>query len=382
MKPWIQSVGRQLLAAIVDNLPLLLATGLYLMAAYVADVFVYDRAALRGRFELGSVIGLLAATYHAGFLVCLSVDVMFRVRRDQRLFPAIGSRLAQYLDVRRIASFVLAVACIILVMAVFSRFKLAIPWIKPFCWDTTCCDWDEALHGGRHPWEWIQPLVGQPAITCAINFGYHLWFFVMFVILFWQAWSSDRELRRQFFVAFILTWGVLGTFAATWFSSAGPCYYGRVTGITDDPYAPLVSYLHQVNDAGYRVWALDVQQMLWSTYESGSTEFGKGISAMPSLHVATSVLFALLGWRTHRGLGIALTLFAVLIQVGSVHLAWHYAIDGYLAVPATLVIWWVAGWLTSPAQVRSSWFQSWRQLIVVSPGHQQETVGARNSASL
>jgi hypothetical protein len=77
---------------------------------------------------------------------------------------------------------------------------------------------------------------------------------------------------------------------------------------------------------------------------TGTYDFGSGISAMPSIHVSAAVLFALLGWRVDRRLGIGFTIFAIVIMIGSVHLAWHYAIDGYLSAALTLVIWWVCGW--------------------------------------
>ena len=38
-------------------------------------------------------------------------------------------------------------------------------------------------------------------------------------------------------------------------------------------------------------------------------------------------------------LGWSLSLFAAAIMIGSVHLAWHYAVDGYLAVLMTWGIW-------------------------------------------
>ena len=60
---------------------------------------------------------------------------------------------------------------------------------------------------------------------------------------------------------------------------------------------------------------------------------------MPSLHVATPVLFALLGWRTHRWLGVAFTIYAAIVLVGSVHLGWHYAVDGYASIIAVPLIW-------------------------------------------
>ena len=67
---------------------------------------------------------------------------------------------------------------------------------------------------------------------------------------------------------------------------------------------------------------------------------------MPSLHVATSVSFALLCWRVHRGLGTLLWLYAGVFFIGSIHLAWHYAVDGYFAVALTCLIWYLVGrWL-------------------------------------
>jgi hypothetical protein len=69
-----------------------------------------------------------------------------------------------------------------------------------------------------------------------------------------------------------------------------------------------------------------------------------GIAAMPSLHVGLAFLFALVGWRKHPVLGILLGIFALLVFLGTVELAWHYAIDGYVAVLAVGAIWLAVGW--------------------------------------
>jgi hypothetical protein len=33
----------------------------------------------------------------------------------------------------------------------------------------------------------------------------------------------------------------------------------------------------------------------------------------------------------------------LLVLIGSVHLGWHYAVDGYVAIAAVTGFWWIAG---------------------------------------
>jgi hypothetical protein len=35
--------------------------------------------------------------------------------------------------------------------------------------------------------------------------------------------------------------------------------------------------------------------------------------------------------------------FLLVILIGSVHLGWHYAIDGYVGIIGTLILWWACG---------------------------------------
>ena len=64
---------------------------------------------------------------------------------------------------------------------------------------------------------------------------------------------------------------------------------------------------------------------------------------MPSMHVALTTLFALVCWGTKRWIGILMSFYALIILIGSVHLAWHYAIDGYAGALGMIAIWWVVG---------------------------------------
>lgn len=231
----------------------------------------------------------------------------------------------------------------------FGLFKAAIPFVNPFTFDIRIAEWDRLLHGGQHPWTLLQPLIGYPVVTAIINVCYHLWFFVMFAMLYWQTCSLvNRRLRMQFLLSFCFTWIFLGTVGATWLSSVGPCYYGYLIP-GDNPFAPLMEYLRNANEH-FPIWALDVQKLLWDGYQNRATETAWGVSAMPSLHIATSILFALTGWRISRSAGIALTLFAAIIMIGSVHLGWHYALDGYVGAAGAYAIWRFVGWMLSASQ--------------------------------
>jgi hypothetical protein len=54
-------------------------------------------------------------------------------------------------------------------------------------------------------------------------------------------------------------------------------------------------------------------------------------------------ILPLAGWHINRKLGIALFIFTGMILLGSIHLAWHYAIDGYAGIAIALIAWWVSG---------------------------------------
>jgi membrane-associated phospholipid phosphatase len=278
-------------------------------------------------FLVGRVCYLMAAHRPPRPLRYLLDDARRNLLRPERLLVALPILLA-----------------LPLFLSVFSSLKSLIPVIQPFAWDATFAGWDKALHFGRHPWEWLQPVLGHPYVTTAINLFYHLWFFLMYGLWVWQAFSTrDPLLRMRFFLSFVLVWALLGSVAATALSSAGPCYFGRITGL-EDPYAGLMAYLRDSAEVS-PVWALGIQDLLWSNYLRPGVEVGSGITAMPSMHVATAVLFALFGARVDRRLGIALWAYAAIIGIGSVHLGWHYAIDGYAGALGAVAIWKAVGWL-------------------------------------
>jgi len=233
-------------------------------------------------------------------------------------------------------------------IAIFADVKARIPGFNAFSWDQAFDELDRVMHFGTRPWEWLQPVLGYPLITFALNIVYNFWFLAMWMFWVWFAWQEKPGVHRtRTFLSFMLIWAIGGSLFAIAFSSAGPCFFSRL-GLTPDPYAPLMSYLHEVNRI-YPVWAIDTQDALWNGYANGGML--QGISAMPSMHNATTLLIVLACWHLSkfvRGLTIGL---AVLIFIGSIHLGWHYAVDAYLAWAITLAVWFA----TKPLAV---WWES------------------------
>ena len=56
-----------------------------------------------------------------------------------------------------------------------------------------------------------------------------------------------------------------------------------------------------------------------------------------------ATLFALAGWRLNRKLGVALFLYLVVVLIGSIHLGWHYGLDGYASILGAYAIWRLVG---------------------------------------
>lgn len=320
----------------------------------IAIIMVYTAAGawIAVHFEAASIlsIGLYFGVY--SFILPITLFLFFAGRalyialilRPKRPLLMLLSDLRHNVgQPRRLARGVPMLCFLPFLVGTFSVTKAAIPFFNPFSWDVRLEQWDRWLHGGVAPWELLQPLLGHPLITQLLNVGYNAWFFALWFTCFWQFFTlRGPQQRMQFLLSMALSWILIGGVLAAIFSSAGPCYFDRIVP-GPSPYAPLMAYLNQVNES-YDVWALGTQQVLWEGYSLHRLDLGTGISAMPSMHVAIATLLALLGWRTSRRMGIIFTVFVGLIMLGSVHLGWHYALDGYVSVICALLLWAGAGW--------------------------------------
>lgn len=232
----------------------------------------------------------------------------------------------------------------------FTSMKQMIPGFNPLSWDKEFAVLDNLLHFGVDPWRILYAPFSLPLIdktynffTYALNVNYNAWLVAVFVALYWQLFDkSNPVVRMQFFFAVLLTWAINGTLIATIFSSAGPCFLERLTG--SEYYAPLMDQLNAANQH-FKIFAVSTQDMIWNAASRNQSMIGGGISAMPSIHVSTALLFWLLARALNTKYQRLFMIFFILILIGSVFLAWHYAVDGYLSIMTTYALWQVCGWM-------------------------------------
>lgn len=327
---------------VVHHAPILVLVGLLALAAVVLRET--HGIALSGQISL-AYLGIWAislAILLGSLLLGEAVHHVAHVRpRSWRGYWA-TVRSKAYFTRRRVATAVLPLAMVPTMATFFTVVKWSIPDVVGFRYDAFLMTLDQALHGGHHPWRLLQPVLGHPYVTVVIDRLYSAWYLILYLVLLVQILDLSRPHRRmQYLTSFFVLWIGLGSAMALVFGSAGPVYYAKVVGDAS-PYADLLAYLEE---AGRRVsiGALEFHTYLWAVHENRTAAVGAGISAMPSMHVAIATLNALLAWTYGRRMGTVATLYLVAIQVGSVHLGWHYAVDGYVSMVATAAVWFATG---------------------------------------
>jgi hypothetical protein len=291
------------------------------------------------------VIGTLG---FGGVFIIYCLELML-VRRPARPLQVMATEFrAEVFPPDRMAARLTVLAAWMCTMALFTPFKRMLPYVNPFEHDTALMQLDRTLFLGTDPWVVTHALFGGPFASYVIQFMYNLWFFVMWLsIMYALLRPGDFATRARYVIAFPLCWIVVGSLSATLLSSVGPCYYERLLG--DPHYAPLMQRLHML-DAQIRtvapdlgLFALTVQDSLWAAYTAKTPIFGGGITAMPSMHCSIAILMACAAWRIGPKFGWVMTIYAVVIWVGSIHLGWHYALDGIVSLALTVPIWKASG---------------------------------------
>jgi hypothetical protein len=297
----------------------------FLTAADAWDKAAYAVYVQRWLLVFGVLLPLIATTIHAARL-------LHRFDRRRKLAAS------RYFAAENVAHFIAGVALLVALMVfqgTFTSIKNALPvWVGDFPHDRMQADIDAWLHFGVDPWRYLMSGAGTASVRSVVEWNYNvLWFVICFGALFFVATTpAVAGIRRRYLFCFMLVWIVVGNLLAGTFLSAGPAYYGLVTGDTAR-FGDQLAFLAQGADSANS--AAVYQSYLWSLHMSGQAGFGSGISAFPSVHVALAMLNALFIFEWNRRLGLLAFAYVGFVAASSVYLAWHYAIDGYVAAAVT-----------------------------------------------
>lgn len=277
-----------------------------------------------------------------GGFILLAFDFMafLALKRPDRPISALYKRYLSPEGLGRTAASLPLLAALAVFMPYFSAMKSLIPIFHPFNWDDTFVRWDREILG-TDAWRLLQPALGFPLVTSAISITYQTWLLLVnFGCLILCFYATDRRTRSQFFSSYMACWAFIGLFMATMLASVGPCFLEPILG--DNRFAEQMAYLKAANQH-YPVTSLAIQDLLLNRYRHNASGLGSGISAMPSMHISVAMLYWLTVRRLSRPAGFVFFAFLMVIFVGSIHLAYHYAVDGIVAMAVTGIIWLAIG---------------------------------------
>ena len=225
-------------------------------------------------------------------------------------------------------------------LCAFMRVKPLLNRFIPFTADPFLARVDRAIffgHDGAKLLSWFN--------TDALAIFYsRAWFtFLVVALLVTLFRPPSREKTRLILVYFAL-WTFAGPLIHLLMPAAGPLFYKAIG------YGNHFEYLDKPGQL------LNLRDYLWRSYVSGEAGPGAGISAMPSMHVATTAWAAFAIRQLWPKTTIAVVAVTIFILSLSVALGWHYLVDGLVGVLSMVVLFRLepSGWDLAE-RLRSRW---------------------------
>jgi PAP2 superfamily len=325
------------------------ALNLSAVSLFTLHVLLQDALTVAAYLRLAGAFVAITLLIVASGLICFAGQAVVRAGLESRwkASPTGAIRLAflQRWRQDRLLSLAWPTAVFMLLMPSFTAFKQRILPGAGFVHDEALASIDRMMFG-TDPGLWLHQAIGSPGATAFFDGIYHSWFVPTTLGVCVVGLCAGVRTRAQYMIAYLGVWVVLGAGAAYLLPAAGPAFYeALVSPVGAAPFNAVRDSLIATGSGGHMLTSLHNQAYLIENLNSPTLVIGGGISAIPSVHNAIAVLFALASFAAHRALGWLMSGFALLIWIGSVYLNWHYAIDGVIGAAGAVGLWYGAGYL-------------------------------------
>lgn len=300
------------------------SAGLTVALGVFVALFLPPRVAL---WAIAGILPLwLAAVVGAGGIWAFFAIVrMMRAGVDR---PSL--RIAQAIQANRRRVTVAAVGVFLagLNMASFMLAKPLLNMLVPFWADPLLAAADRHLFF-TDPWKLLAWLNSYPMAL----FYHRAWFALMLLGVLLVLARTPSQAKSAMMLTYFLLWTLFGPLIHTALPAAGPVFYERMGYGSDFASIPLPGEMIRMSD------------YLWDAYTRSAFVPGGGISAMPSLHIATIVWVVLAVGVFARRWVVPVAVIAFLIFLLSISLGWHYAVDGLAGAAGGWLIWRSCVWI-------------------------------------
>lgn len=215
-------------------------------------------------------------------------------------------------DWRTLAFWILCVALAGVNMTTFMWTKPLLNYLVPFWADPMLADMDRALFFGHDPWTLLTWLNSTPTAI----FYHRGWFAMMILTLIAVLSARPSPEKSAAMLTYFILWSVAGPLIHSLLPAAGPVFYAQLG------YGDRFAELQNVSETR------EMATYLWTLYAGEGFGPGSGISAMPSLHIATTAWMLIAVRIFAPRLFLPMAGAGFLIFLLSIALGWHYALDG------------------------------------------------------
>jgi hypothetical protein len=230
----------------------------------------------------------------------------------------------------------------------YTASKCAIQFLVGYSWDSFFANADRFIFRDD-VWHLTRRLLGNSQSGLLEWFYTVGWGGAFFFTANAIALLGSKRFVGIYFTAMLATWFVGGCILAYSFSAAGPVF----AGLFDPALVGRFVAMHHTLDASLGAGPISfTQRYLASIVHVRVAVKGGGISAMPSMHLATASIYVLAAKRTRWF--IPSILFWLTIFVASGYFGYHYWVDGIAAAVVSAVLWHVTEGIYGAAVKASS----------------------------